>query len=78
MVAGVVEDVLELIDVRLRAEVDADQSKDRLIDHSEVALDRCHRFGIATVDPKRDRNIEHLSCLGSIHREEEDVTPSAV
>ncbi len=78
VIAGEVEDFVEVGDVSGRAEVNAGEAQHRLVNDTQIRLDRRARRGVASVNAEVNRDIEDARAFGKIHAEEEDVGPTAV
>ena len=78
VIAGEVEDLLQVGQVGSGAQVDADQAQHRLVNGAERNLDRRPGGGVAAAHTQVDRGVDDARPLGAVHAKKEDVAPGAV
>ena len=78
IIAGEIEHLGELADVRAGAQVDAGQAQNRFVNDAQIGFHRRARRGVPAMHAQIDGNIQHPRAFGKIHAQEKNVAPAAV
>ena len=78
IIAGEIENFVQVGNIGSRAEVDAGEAQDRFVNDAQVGFDRRPRGGVAAVNGKVDGNVEDPRAGRMVHAKKENIAPAGM
>ena len=78
IIAGEIENLGKVVDVRAGAEVRAGQPENRFVNDAQIGFHRRARRGVPAMHSQINGDIQHPRAFGEIHAQKKNVAPAAV